>query len=90
MSQRDYRDVVIETLAESEAALLDQIATLADRAVHAEADREAYRLIAVQAIHHICGLRAESDSTTERYHRSLEDARGLRVRLLQADAQVAA
>jgi hypothetical protein len=41
---RDYRDLVIEELADSEAALLDQIVDLVR-------ERDAYRLLAQQAIH---------------------------------------
>lgn len=88
--RRDYRDVVIEALAESEAALRAGLADALERAEAAECAAEVYRLIAMVAMPHIAGLRTELDRVTERYYRNLDDARDLRGRLIAADEQKAA
>ena len=85
----DCRDIVIETLAHSEAGLREQIMCLAERAVLAEADRGAYRLVAVQAIHHIHDLQLTVDDLRQRYHRALDDARQLRGQIIAADERKA-
>ena len=48
---RDHRDLVIEHLVDSEAALLDQIVALT-------AERDAFRALAQEALHYIRNLHA--------------------------------
>lgn len=85
MSGRDCRDDVIAELAESERDLLEQLARSAERAVLAEADRDAFRLLAVQALHNIHDLQGALAATTARYRRALDHTRALheQVRHLQ-------
>lgn len=77
-TRTDYRDTVIETLADSEAALREQVKRLAERAVLAEAERDAYRLLSVQGLHYVHRLQGELATMTERYHRALDHTRALR------------
>jgi hypothetical protein len=67
----DDRDVVIEQLAV-------ELAAMRDRALNAEADRDAYKLIVVQSLevgHH---LTLERDRFRERYYHALDQLRELR------------
>ncbi len=52
MSARDYRDLVIEDLADSEAALLDQIVDLVR-------ERDAYRVCFQQSVHALHGYEVQ-------------------------------
>lgn len=61
----DYRDDVIAALADSEAALL--------------VERDAYRLVAVQAIHALCDRRQQLDRLREQHHRLLDERRVARI-----------
>lgn len=90
MTTPDHRDEVIAVLAASEAALRDQVLALAERAVLAEVDRDALRLVAVQSLHLIHQLQCDVVDLRGRYHRALDDARGLRAQLLQVDDRRAA
>lgn len=85
MSGRDYRDFVIETLADSEAGLREHIDTLAERAVVAEANLAAMRRVAVAGLHHAHDAHVELVGLRNRYHRALDDARRLRGRIIAAD-----
>ena len=85
MTARDYRDGVIAELAASEGALREQVTYLAERAVLAEAEREAFRLVAAQAIHQIHDLQLTVDDLRTRYHRALDDARRFREQAIAAD-----
>lgn len=90
MTARDYRDDVIAELAASEAALRDQVLLLVERAVNAEADRDAFRLVAVQCLHenHAQHLRCERmDGQLERLR---EETRALRASLMNEGASRAA
>lgn len=90
MSGRDYRDDVIAELADSEGALQDQVMEWTERAVRAEADRDAYRLVAKQSIHQNHDLQLTVDDLRTRYHRALDDARRLRSKTVAADETQAA
>ena len=76
---RDYRDIVIEELADAEALLLERVASL-------EADVQSYRLLAQEAIHALHDLARERDRLRERHHRLLNEYRALREDLLRAAA----
>lgn len=59
MSARDYRDDCIEQLADELAATMRRaesaefdLCTCQEQLVRAEADRDTWRLVAVQGIHH--------------------------------------
>ncbi len=85
MSRRDYHDDVIAELADSEGALREQVMNLAERAVLAEADRDAMRLVTTQALHQIHDLQLTVDDLRTRYHRALDDARRLRGQPIATD-----
>ena len=89
MSVRDYRDDTIAELAASEGELCERVMCLAERAVLAEADRDAMRLVAMQAIHQIHDLQIALDDLCQRYHRALADARRLRAQIIAADERAA-
>lgn len=78
----DYRDAVIETLAEAEA-------TLADKIVALTSERDAYRLVAQQAIHICHAQYVELRGLSARYKRLLRDFRALRSQLLGPDGGAA-
>ena len=65
---RDYRDAVIEALADSEDALLRRIVELM-------IERDTYRLIAVQAVHALCDRRQQRDRLREQHHCLLDERR---------------
>lgn len=88
MSGRDYRDDVIEALADSEAALWCQVQALAERAVNAETDRDAYRLVAVQWSHYAHREHGEHQRLLARYERLRDEYRSLRESVL-AEARAA-
>ena len=73
---RDYCDMVLEELALSEAGLLE-------RAGEPEADRDAYRMLAQQAIHQrhavtqrLCRLRAQHCRLIDEYRTLRRDRTG--------------
>lgn len=77
---RDSRDaVMIEALADSEAALLDEL-------VKTRAARDTYRLIAVQAIHALCDRTQELDRLRAQHHRLRDEYRAYRAATLTAEA----
>lgn len=87
---RDYRDALIELLADREADLGEEVGNLTARIKAVEAQRDAYRLVAVQFAYRVCDMRKASDALEERYHRALEDARHLRTQFLTDRAEAAA
>lgn len=69
MSAHEVCNAVIETFAASEAALREQIAVL-------EADRDSWRLLAQQAIHHAADLTQQLEVVDQRryvHRRRLEE-----------------
>lgn len=74
---RDYRDAVIEMLADSEAALLERIANL-------EADVRIYRELAQEAIHQLHDALEQCDRLHAQHARVLEDYRRLREQTMRA------
>ncbi len=82
MSGRDYRDDVIAELAASEAALREQVMRLAERAVLAEAERDAFRLLSMRGLHYVHDLQGALAATTARYRRALDHTRALHEQIL--------
>jgi hypothetical protein len=70
------QDLTVEAAALSEAALLDEIVELT-------IDRDAYRMMAREAIHQLHALTQERRVQQERYHHLLQEFRELRERLLR-------
>jgi uncharacterized coiled-coil protein SlyX len=68
---RDYRDLVIETLSDSEAELRARIVDL-------EFDRAAYREISIVAIGALRGMTLERDRLRDRLQHLVEELRALR------------
>ena len=69
MSAPDYRDIVIEDLAASEAELREQVSLL-------EAERDGWRLLAEQAIHYAADLTQQlevADSRRYIHRRRLDE-----------------
>ena len=77
MTARDYRDDVIEGLADELHLVNERCAEAAERATTAEADRDAWRLVAVQAVHHLNERHVEFSRLEDRYHRFLRERRGI-------------
>ena len=48
----------------------------------ARVERDAFRMVAVAAIHHAHDLHVEVEDLRARYHRALDDARSLRMSML--------
>ena len=65
---RDYKDICIETLAQSEAELLDQIADIT-------IDRDAYQVLAKQLLHGLHHVTVERDRFRRLYHQLLDQLR---------------
>lgn len=86
MASYDFRDAVIEDLAASEVLLREQVADLAERAVRAEVDLDAMRLVAVAGLHHAHDLQVELNDLRERYNRALREAHDLRANTIHKDA----
>jgi len=86
-ASQDFRDSCIEQLADEGAALREHIARLAERAVCAEADRDAFRRVAVAALDRAHDLDVEIIEIRQRYRRALDDARGLRMLLLELEGR---
>ena len=86
-SRRDYRDTVIETLADSEGALREQVEALAERAVVAEADLATMRLVAVADLHHAHDLHVENVRLTGRVDQLRDALQALRAQLMAADTE---
>ena len=68
---RDYRDLVIETLSDSEAELRARIVDL-------EFERTAYREISIVAIGALRGMTLEGDRLRDRLQHLVEEVRALR------------
>jgi hypothetical protein len=71
-----YKDLVIADLA-------DDAAAIAERAVIAEADRDAYQLLAQQAIHSLHTLTAERDTLRAQLWRLRGEYRHLRAQTMR-------
>lgn len=72
----DYRDTVIEQLADAEATLTDQIVELT-------VWRDTFRELAQQAIHALHELTVEHNQLRERDRRLLAEYRALRVQTMR-------
>lgn len=68
---RDYCGDVIETLADSEASLLDQVVELT-------IERDSYKLLARQAVHLLHARHIETERLRVSYHRLLDERRATR------------
>jgi hypothetical protein len=66
----DYRDFVIEALADSEAALRDQLIDLT-------IERDSYRGLSRAAVHQLYDLATRLDRLREQHHRLLDEHRHL-------------
>ena len=66
---------LIEELADSEAALLERLASVA-------AERDVYRLLGLEAVSAVHHLTIERDRLRASHHRLLDEYRALRERLL--------
>lgn len=75
----DYRDLAIETLADAEAELLDRVVDLM-------IERDAYRLLAQQAIHRLRELTVERDQLRASHHRLIDEYRTLRAQIILRQA----
>jgi len=80
---RDYRDLALETLADSEAELRDMVLQL-------QADVVAYRQIAQSAIHALYKITRDRDRQRAANHRLLDAYRNLRDQRVRQDHQEAA
>jgi hypothetical protein len=78
----DYRDDVIEMLAESESELRARVADL-------ESDRDLAMDIARAAIHHCHNLTVQLDALGERHERLQGAYRDLCARIITADGMAA-
>ena len=72
----DYKDLVIETLADDEAALLERLASL-------ENDIRIYRELAQQALHELHHLTRRHDRLREQHARLLDEFRFLRAQTMR-------
>lgn len=72
----DYRDLVIEMLVDSEADLLE-------RPAHREADVDAYRLLALEAIHRLHDVTNQRNRLRAQHYRLLDEYRTLRARIMR-------
>jgi hypothetical protein len=68
---RDHRDLCIEALADSEAALLARIEEL-------ETERAAYRVLAQESLHALHALTRKYDRLTDRLRALVAELRVLR------------
>ncbi len=75
----DARDMALEALADSEAALVEQIGEL-------RADRDAYRAVAQQAIHALHALTVECHRLRARHSRLIDEYRYLRTQTIRQAA----
>jgi hypothetical protein len=78
MSERDYRDMVIEVLADSEAELIDRVVELTSA-------NSTEREVRQAAIHHLADVTGQLARLREQHHRLLDQYRHLRE---QNDARV--
>jgi hypothetical protein len=76
----DYRDLVIEILADSEAMLLSWIEDLIS-------DRDAYRLLAQHAIHHCHAQYAQLTRLRTGHERLIAEYRVLREQTITCDLE---
>lgn len=74
----DSHDLVIDMLADSEAALMDGLVDLV-------IERDAYRLVAQQAIHALHDLARERDRLRAAHDRLIDEYRTLRARIVQRE-----
>jgi hypothetical protein len=73
---RDCRDIVITDLADAEAALLECLAWIT-------ADRNAFRVLAQQAIHQLHHEAQQLRKLRAQHHRLLDEYRHLRAQLIR-------
>lgn len=71
VAKYDCEDDIIAVLSASEAALIDQVVELT-------IDRDAYRLLAQQAVNHGAELSRERDRLRDSYYRLLAEYRSVR------------
>jgi hypothetical protein len=72
----DHRDLIIKTLAHSEAELLDEIVELTTAC-------DAYRVLACEAIHRLHALVRQHDQLRMLHHRLIDEVRRLRLQILR-------
>jgi hypothetical protein len=65
-SHHDHRDIVIETLADSEAELIDRVGSLM-------VERDSYRALSQAAIHQLYALTAEVNRLRASHHRLIDE-----------------
>ena len=73
---QDYKDLVIEMLADSEAELCERNASV-------EADRDTYRMLAQEAIHALHHQTITLDRLRASHQRLIDDYRRLREQVLR-------
>lgn len=76
-------DDLIAGLCNSLGACRDENAELAIRVAMAEAERDSYRAVMVAAIHYAHALDSQLEKLKARHHLALDEARRLRVTLLE-------
>ena len=69
------------TAAEAAALIVELTCELSERT----RERDAFRMVAVAAIHHAHDLHVEVEDLRARYYRALDDARSLRTSMLQRE-----
>lgn len=76
MKPADIRDVAIETVTDHERLLIERLASV-------EADRDAYQLVAREAIHALHHLMRDHDRLRQQHYRLLDEYRSLREKTLR-------
>jgi hypothetical protein len=75
----DYKDLAVELLADSEAALQERVANL-------EQDIAVYRELVQQALTVVHDVTIERDRLREQHHRLLDEYRHLRIQTMRQAA----
>ena len=78
----DICNDVIEDFAASEAALIDRVVDLT-------VERDAYRLVAVQAVHRLHDMAQQLDRLRDQHHRVQAEYRALRESIIIREAEAA-
>jgi hypothetical protein len=73
-TRHGYCAMVIEELALAEAELLERVA-------HLEADLDAFRMLAQEAIHALASLTSQLDQLRRQHHHLLDECRTLRAQI---------
>lgn len=77
---RDYRDLVIEMATDAEVLLVESLVRL-------KADRDAYRMLAQQAVQALHDRTRDLEALREQHHRLVDEYRHLRGQVMrQAEA----